>query len=324
MKRNRGGSGQNSPAHQCNIMRQLRGSGVKSIDHISNTSPSCFSNDDISKLVSLWNSSHGDDPVGKSQQEPSPQSLLQQLNEKVSHQCNGNEKCITDLPFVRKNPELAAKLKSVFAPMAPKSWEKNPNEWLNSSDISRIMKLLENEYPELKFIGPSPIDFNSMDSDVVGKNQCVWPDLCNFSLSSHLANGKTKFGFIFNTDPHTEPGEHWVSMFMHIGNEAGERSEHTAPSFVHYFDSTGDPPPTEITELVEMIGKQAMELDIQAPQFSRNEIVHQKQNTECGIYALYFIASMTSRHDHLEKFNSGRISDSEMSEYRKKFWNTNE
>ena len=33
-----------------------------------------------------------------------------------------------------------------FAPEAPKSWNKNPNEWLSSTDILKVMKQYEKAY----------------------------------------------------------------------------------------------------------------------------------------------------------------------------------
>ena len=37
---------------------------------------------------------------------------------------------------------------------------KNKNTWLNSLDISRVMKQYEDNYKNFRFLGPSPIDFN--------------------------------------------------------------------------------------------------------------------------------------------------------------------
>jgi hypothetical protein len=37
-----------------------------------------------------------------------------------------------------------------------------------------------------------------------------------FNLNQQLKDGKTKIGVIFNTDPHTKDGSHWVSLFINI------------------------------------------------------------------------------------------------------------
>ena len=39
-------------------------------------------------------------------------------------------------------------------------------------------------------------------------------EICNFNLNKMIKN-KKKIGFIFNLDPHTKGGSHWVSMFRY-------------------------------------------------------------------------------------------------------------
>ena len=45
---------------------------------------------------------------------------------------------------------------------------------------------------------------------------CMGRIMCEFNLRDNLKEGKTKVGIIFNTDPHTEDGEHWVAMYMDL------------------------------------------------------------------------------------------------------------
>ena len=37
-------------------------------------------------------------------------------------------------------------INNFFAPFAPNEWKKNPNEWLSSIDISKVMKQYEKKY----------------------------------------------------------------------------------------------------------------------------------------------------------------------------------
>ena len=69
------------------------------------------------------------------------------------------------------------------------------------------MKQYEKTYEDFEFLGPSPIDYDTHKA----YGECVWEELCEFSLRDNLKEGKTKVGIIFNTDPHTEDGEHWVA-----------------------------------------------------------------------------------------------------------------
>jgi len=61
-----------------------------------------------------------------------------------------------------------------------------------------------------------------------------------------------------------------------------------------------------------------------------NTMEHQMQNTECGMYSLYFIISMLNekldrkkmtRKDLFEKLQHVRISDKKMKNLRKKYFN---
>ena len=72
------------------------------------------------------------------------------------------------------------------------------------------MKQYEKTYKCFDFIGPSPIDYDKH----VSYGECVWEELCEFSLNKQIKEGKTKIGIIFNLDPHHKPGSHWVAMFI--------------------------------------------------------------------------------------------------------------
>ena len=79
--------------------------------------------------------------------------------------------------------KLNTELKSyTFAPKSPSSWKKDPNTWLTSVDIEKVMKQYERKYNHFEFIGPSPIDFDH--HKIYG--ECVWEELCKFSLQDNI------------------------------------------------------------------------------------------------------------------------------------------
>ena len=176
----------------------------------------CYNDKSLHKLKGLWNKRHPDDKILSGNE----RDIWSNLKDKMSDACN-NEQCWLKQKFVEHEltPELTT---YTFAPKAPKKWIKNPREWLNSSDITNVMKQYENEFSEFEFIGPSPIDFDDKDSD-----SCVWPDICNFKLSDKIRDNKKKIGFIFNLDPHYKGGSHWFSIFLDIKN-----------NFLLFFNST--------------------------------------------------------------------------------------
>ena len=72
--------------------------------------------------------------------------------------CN-TEKCWLKQNFMINN--LDPELKNyTFAPPSPVEWKHDPNTWLTSIDINKIMKQYEIAYPSFIFIGPSPINFD--------------------------------------------------------------------------------------------------------------------------------------------------------------------
>ena len=197
-----------------------------------------------------------------------------------------------------------------FAPEAPKSWIRDPDEWLSSEEIENVMKQYEDKFPEFEFLGPSPSDYNA--PKVAGV--CVWEELCHFSLKKYVDSGTHKIGVIFNTDPHTEDGAHWVSLFINIDTDKNN-------SYIFFFDSTGDRPQKEIREFIETVTQQGRAMGIRFKHFI-NRKQHQKSNTECGMYALFMLVNLIEGTRTAEEFMRGdRVPDSQMLEFRKEYFN---
>jgi len=118
-------------------------------------------------------------------------------------------------------------------------------------------------------------------------------------------------GIIFNTDPHNKGGAHWISMFINLKKNK-----------MYYFDSVGDPVPDEIEVLVQRIQNEGIKLKRDITYEDSEGIGHQRKNTECGIYSLYFIVKMLEGAN-FNDFNSTSklIHDDEITKYRKIFFN---
>ena len=258
----------------------------------------CYSSKSLNKIRDLWNKRHPDAKISSN----NPREIWNTLKNNLSNVCD-TEKCWLNQSFM--NNKLDSKLTNyTFAPSAPKTWNKNPNEWLNSLDINNVMRQYEHTYPSFTFIGPSPIDFNK--KKMFG--QCVWNELCNFDLESLIKKGKTKIGIIFNTDPHYLEGSHWICMFIDIKKK-----------YIYYFDSNADETPKEILQLIYKIKNQADKLGIKI-KYHRNNIDHQKSDSECGMYVLYVITQLLQNKMTPEMFKK-RIPDSDMERLRKVFFN---
>jgi hypothetical protein len=164
-------------------------------------------------------------------------------------------------------------------PDAPPSWKKNPAEWLSSEDIKVVEKMYMEMFPKYYFVGSVPIDFDKK----AATGKCIVSALCSLKISDLYKKGYDKVGIVFNTDVSTGPGQHWIAMFVDLD-----------PKFeyprITYFDSYSHAPEKEIQRLMFRWKEQldAMKLHRKPTQLSYNATRHQYENSECGMYCLYF------------------------------------
>jgi hypothetical protein len=168
-------------------------------------------------------------------------------------------------------------MREAFRPAGPAG----QYEWLSTSQIRNVLLQYEKIYPDFVILGPVPIDFCALTGN----------EVCNLSIRRSIANGKRRIGIVFNTDPSTAPGKHWISMFIDMRDKNPNHWE------IDYFDSFGQAPlPAEVRSLIDNLQSQ------NAGRFRLNlncKIVpggictvsrrHQYKNTECGVYSINFI-----------------------------------
>jgi hypothetical protein len=262
---------------------------------------SCYTDKSLFKLRDKWNLRHPDVKIVTNE----PKEIHELLKNYLRNVCN-KESC-----WLKQKVEfgnLEEDLKESFAPESPTEWKKNPNEWLSSIDIIKVMKQYEKAYKCFDFIGPSPIDFNKRKL----YGECVWEELCNFNLEEQIKKGKTKIGIIFNTDPHNKPGEHWISMFVNIKKRK-----------IFFFDSVGNRAPREVMEFVDKVKKQGQNMNpkISFTYDENHPIEHQYGNTECGIYSLFFIVHMLEDKMTENYLKTHLLKDEYMQKFRKVYFN---
>lgn len=260
----------------------------------------CYSNNALYKLKELWNIRHPDKLIHSINR----RNIWEELKNYMQDVCN-TELCWLKQNFIKNN--LDAELRNyTFAPKYPKSWKKNPYEWLSSVDIEKVMKQYEHAYSNFEFLGPSPIDFDK--KKLFG--DCVWNELCNFDLKRFIKKNTNKIGIIFNTDPHYKSGSHWIAMFIDIKKK-----------YIYYFDSNGDECPKEILKLKDRIIDQGHQLNMNFDFYQNHPREHQEGDTECGIYTIYFITELLKNNKTHEYFSKNSISDEKIHIYRKVFFN---
>ena len=269
----------------------------------------CYDNDTLHKLRDGWNARHPDARIETND----PKEIWTAMKQRFGKMCR-NEACWMKQLMGPNSVLGSLSSEDTFAPEAPKSWVRDPDEWLSSEEIENVMKQYEDKFPAFEFLGPSPSDYGAPKMAGV----CVWEELCNFSLKKYVDGGTHKIGVIFNTDPHTEDGAHWVSLFINIDPRS---DSHKANNYIFFFDSTGDRPQKEIRKFIETVAQQGRALGIRFKQFV-NRKQHQKRNTECGMYSLFMIVNLIEGTRTPEEFMQGdRIPDSHMLEFRKEYFN---
>ena len=334
-------------------------------------SSTCYTPDVLIKIKDAYNKSHSKDEYIPWS---NPQEIWITLNKRLVN-CSKEDCWLSTI----KDKTLAQELKDViFAPEHPPEWLKNPNEWLTDLDISNVMKQYEKTYSNFKFIGPSPIDFDSRvkrellpwaDAGNSNDEICVWEELCHLNVAKLLKRGITQLGMVFNLDRYDEPGSHWVSLYVSLGEH--EKTKNTKTSggtsntliqwphdaqpdttggtkkkdaeiegpFLFYFDSTGREAPAEIKTLIKRIETQCHNLHppIKIKSYNNNGKDHQKSNTECGMYSLFFIITMLTNkmedkdipngeleldfNEKITLFRDATIHDKYVEIYRHKYFN---
>lgn len=164
-------------------------------------------------------------------------------------------------------------------PNAPTNWKINPEEWLSTDDIEKIESRYEKLFSDYDYIGTFPIDFD-LKSET---GECLVSVLCSMDIRQMVKDGKTQFGIVFNTDVSTGPGQHWVAFFCDV------RPELEYPR-ITYFDSYAQTPEKEIKILMKRWKKQWDSLNAHPKKMvlTYNKTRHQFQDSECGMYCVYF------------------------------------
>ena len=253
----------------------------------------CLKNKDL--LISLktrFNERHPDKKIKTKKLD----KIHKELEKNLSGVCY-EERCWIKTFYNKNNNKIIDKY---FAPEYPKKWLKNKNTWLTSIDISRVMKQYEESNNEFIFLGPSPIDYNTIIN-----NMCVYQDICELNLKDKIKKGKKKIGIIFNTDYHYESGSHWICLYIDLEKK-----------IFFYFDSTGDKIPLELKNYYKYLNNQ-----IKLKYESNEGHKHQYKNTECGMYCLYVIISLLTKKESFKSLKTKKIKDNEIEKYRKIYFN---
>lgn len=192
-------------------------------------------------------------------------SLLEQLTNRLKNVCN-DQVCWIKLEFIRilDNYEIS---KNTFRP----NINKTRFVWITNQNINELFSQYESIYPDFKFLGIAPYDFHKVS----------YPLINHYDIDYLLSNGFTKYGVIFNNDTHEGKGTHWTSYFCDITN-----------CKVYFFDSAGKKPKPRFHKYIQNIAKTIEKKYNKKVECVYNNIRHQFNKSECGMYSIYFILCM--------------------------------
>jgi hypothetical protein len=240
---------------------------------------SCYTPAALKDMKRLWNARHPDDPIRATR----PRDIWVALRDAQRSTCD-IESCWMDNLYRDKGVNKED-TDAIFAPGKPKQMRRRTDTFLDSSNLRRIMRNYEKRYPEFRFIGPSPRDYDAKVPG--GGGACVMDDLCNFDLADMERKGVRLVGVIFNTDPHDKPGDHWLVLVVDL-----KRGQ------VCHFCSYGDPPNEECQRFMDTVCEQSKSLPSRAHTKRRyRQLVnpHQYQrygSSSCGVYCMYILDEM--------------------------------
>ena len=269
-----------------------------------NNNNSCMNRKLLIKIAKILNDNPNCDNIDYNLNENNLYDNICSNMKKIS-KCRSEYCWLTVESIVNKlNNSEIDEFKEYFRPKMPDEWKDDKNAWLSTTDIDKVLEQYEDAYHDFIYLGAHPIDAHKCS---------VSDEVCKINIGNILKNNKTKIGIVFNTDDSTGEGEHWVSFYVDLEgvNRDGKPS-------AYYFDSAADKPQKEIFKLVKKLKKQAkkegFELD-----FLYNDIQHQYEESECGVYCMYFISKMLNGIN-FEKFVRDIKKDEYMNKYRKIFY----
>lgn len=198
-----------------------------------------------------------------------------------------------DAKINKKNINTLEELtRYTFPPLGPKC-----NEWLSTRDIEDYFVQIMRVDPNFKFFGAVPRDFR--DVPLLGLAEINFKKLDN--------KGMHKLGIVFNLDVHTESGSHWVMLYSDVKKGT-----------IYFVDSYGAKPNKEFANLMNDLKKYIESKGIKAD-MRIGTFKHQKSNSECGMYSIYFI-NYFRKGGSFDNINTERVPDKLVYSLRDKYF----
>ena len=218
--------------------------------------------------------------------------LINEFEKRLTNICD-DQTCWVKQNFTNKmNKKLKNYMeKHVFRPDGPSG----KFTWLNTFNINNVMDQYEIKYPEFKFVGAVPIDFDDLPR----------LEIKNMDFNKLQSEGKTKLGFVFNLDEHYKSGSHWVGLYSDL--KKGK---------IYFFDSYGIIPDKRIRALMRRMMRSCKESSTNKNcEALYNKTRHQFKDSECGVYSINFIIRLL-KGETFNDITNNITTDSEVNKCR--------
>lgn len=251
----------------------------------------CFSHKSLIKIANSYNEkTNSSDQI---EIKDNIDILHSNIQKKLNKVCNGDI-CWLKQDFVRElnDNEINS---FTFKPIRPDG----KYQWLSTVDIRKVMLQYEKKFPGFSFIGPVPIDFDDIHTEI-----------SKMDFNKMKKNNIDKVGIVFNLDEHYKSGSHWVGLYMEFSDKRKE---------VNYFDSYGEDPDDRIKVLMNrLVDNASNDLGITLRK-NINIVRTQFANSECGVYSMNFILHLLMG-DSFKKTTENIVRDEHMNNRRNLFF----
>lgn len=286
---------------------------------------SCFTQEALKKIAINYNKKN----KNKIDINLSKPELVKELDDRLSNKCD-EQTCWLRLDIAKALDEDI--VDNTFRPEGPEK----KYEWLSTTHINDVISQYQEVYDDFNFLGAVPLDFDNLP--VLGIKKLNFEELIN--------DGKTKVGLVINQDEHWKSGSHWVGLFIDFNKNA-----------IYYFDSVGSPPlkltKKFITRVVKFmysrkykeelsvnnvlkifknlkeVSQDKLNSFIDTKKYLKNlinefdirynNIQHQFDNSECGVYSINFIINLAGGKSFEDVINNV-TKDEVMNQNRKIFF----
>ena len=235
----------------------------------------------MKKILKTLGVSHSNDP----------KTILLKTKEKLN--CDSESCVINKDEFKNIHGNIKDLKERDFKPSGP--WEND--DWLSNFNIDEVLEQWAKTYPNFLHIPFQMRDFAEKRTE-----------MHTIDLNSEYQKGMKSFGVVINTDYSTGSGIHWFAIFGDFSNKNNVTIE--------YFNSSGSLP---LAEIQDWLYKTKLELEAHGMKVKIiivTRIEHQKSNSECGVFSLWYIYSRLNKVPYSYFDKQGAITDDMMYQFR--------